>query len=288
MRSTRHRDKLIGMSFNTLIDVAGLRELQGDVLLLDCRFDLADPRAGRREYLRARIPGARYADLNLDLSAPVTPTSGRHPLPDPATLAEFLGTPAQVVAYDAGNGGVAARAWWLCQWLGVTPCAVLDGGFAAWVAAGGAVESGEPAVSPKSAAGVPAVSISADSVVTATDVLRALADPDRLLIDARAAERFSGRVEPLDPVAGHVPGAINHPFTGNLTATGHFLPVEELRRLWLARLSGRPPGNVIAMCGSGVTACHNLLALAHAGLAGAKLYAGSWSEWIRDPDRPVA
>jgi len=176
----------------------------------------------------------------------------------------------------------------LCQWLGVTPCAVLDGGFAAWVAAGGAVESGEPAVSPKSAAGVPAVSISADSVVTATDVLRALADPDRLLIDARAAERFSGRVEPLDPVAGHVPGAINHPFTGNLTATGHFLPVEELRRLWLARLSGRPPGNVIAMCGSGVTACHNLLALAHAGLAGAKLYAGSWSEWIRDPDRPVA
>jgi len=277
------------MSFSTLIDVAALREHRGPVLLLDCRFDLGDPDAGRRDYLRSHIPGARYADLNRDLSAPVTATSGRHPLPSPESLAEFLGDAPQIVAYDAGNGAFAARAWWLCRWLGTSPCAVLNGGFAAWVAAGGAVESGEAAPPTcRSAATARTEAVRADAVVSTADVLRRLGDPRHLLIDARAPERFSGRVEPLDPVAGHIPGAINHPFSSNLDMKGCFLPAAELRARWLERLGGTAPPDVVAMCGSGVTACHNLLALAHAGLDGAKLYAGSWSEWIRDPDRPVA
>jgi len=304
------------MLFNTLIDVAALRALATPPLLLDCRFDLNDPAAGRRAYLAAHIPGAHYADLNRDLSAAVTATSGRHPLPEPAAFARFLAAaaeraaaaplaPLQVVAYDAANSAFAARAWWLCRWLGITDCAVLDGGFAAWRAAGGPVESGEPAPprAPAVATDIAAASRSpapgrtspaplggarSPAWVTTAEVMKSLGDSSRLLVDARAPERFSGRVEPLDPVAGHIPGAVNHPFTSNLAADGRFLPAPELKRLWLERLDGRPPHDVIAMCGSGVTACHNLLALAHADLDGATLYAGSWSEWIRAPDRPVA
>ena len=279
------------MHFTTTIDVASLKSLIGNpgVAILDCRFDLAAPGAGRQAYLREHIRGARYADLNRDLSGPVTSSSGRHPLPAPDLIAARLGElgvgdASQVIAYDEANGAFAARAWWLLRWLGHAKVAVLDGGFRAWIAAGGALDSGEPQggavqrFTPR---------IDHQAVLSTVELIEALKDQRRLLVDARAEERFTGAVEPLDPVAGHVPGAINHPFAANLSADGRFLPPDELERRWLARLAGAEPAKVIAMCGSGVTACHNLLALELAGLNGAKLYAGSWSEWIRDPKRPV-
>jgi thiosulfate/3-mercaptopyruvate sulfurtransferase len=288
------------VDFRTAIDVPSLEALIGSraadaaaVAVLDCRFDLAAPAAGRQAYLRQHIPTARFADLNRDLSAPVTPDSGRHPLPHPDRIADRFSElgiedTTQVIAYDEANGAIAARAWWLLRWLGHSHVAVLDGGFKAWLAAGGAVESGEPS-------GLPAPSgrrftprVDNSGVVTTAELTEALKGQRRLLVDARAAERFAGRVEPLDPVAGHVPGAVNHPFSDNLSRAGHFLPAAELRRRWQERLGAADPKNVIAMCGSGVTACHNLLAMELAGLSGAKLYAGSWSEWIRDPNRPVA
>ncbi len=290
------------MIFTTLIDVESLNELRAaaaraersaDLAMLDCRFDLSRPAAGREAYLAGHIPGARFADLNQDLAAPVSGATGRHPLPAPDTLRDFfaaagIGDGTQVVVYDAANGSLAARAWWLLRWLGKVEVAVLDGGFAAWIASGGALESGEPRLRPAQAPDRLTARPPADAVITTEAVLGSLQDPDRLLVDARAPERFAGLVEPLDSVAGHVPGAVNHPFTGNLTAEGRFLAAAELRRRWLERLGGTPPGRVVLMCGSGVTACHNLLAMEHAGLPGARLYAGSWSEWIRDPGRPVA
>jgi thiosulfate/3-mercaptopyruvate sulfurtransferase len=285
------------MRFTTLIDVASLRGSAADAVLLDCRFDLARPEAGRLAYLAGHIPGARHADLNRDLAAQPTSGSGRHPLPEPARLARFfaslgIGGNAQVVAYDDANGAFAARAWWLLNWLGFETVAVLDGGLQAWIAGGGGLESGEPPVrqpaDPAADARGLAAAVRPQMVVSSEALLRDLGNPALLLVDARAPERFAGRIEPLDPVAGHVPGAVNHPFGGNLDADGRFLPVSELERRWTLLLAGRRPQEVTAMCGSGVTACHNLLAMAAAGMRGARLYAGSWSEWIRDPDRPVA
>lgn len=282
------------MDFTTLIDVESLLARIGTpgTLVLDCRFDLAAPAAGREAYLRGHIPGAGYLDLNRDLSAPVTAASGRHPLPDPEELAALLAgsglrPDTQAVVYDESNGSFAARAWWLLRWLGHRKVAVLDGGMSAWLRAGGALESGA-AGPPSGAASAGAVPVDRRAALGTDELIAALDNPRTLLIDARAAERFSGAVEPIDAVAGHVPGAVNHPFSANLRADGRFLPPEELERRWRDRLAGASPAEVIVMCGSGVTACHNLLALEHAGFRGAKLYAGSWSEWIRDPSRPVA
>jgi thiosulfate/3-mercaptopyruvate sulfurtransferase len=282
------------VAYTTLIDVTALRALIGKAVILDCRFDLAAPEAGQRAFLERHIPTAQYLDLNRDLSAPVSAATGRHPLPEPGRLAARLaalglGSSDQAVCYDESNGSFAARAWWLLRWLGHPRTAVLDGGLKAWLADGGAVEAGEARARPvDAAASWPDSSADAAAIVTTPALLEALRDPARLLVDARAAERFQGRIEPIDPVAGHVPGAVNHPLSTNLREDGRFLPPEELRRRWLERLAGRAPADVIAMCGSGVTACHNLLAMEHAGLGGAKLYAGSWSEWIRDPNRPIA
>ena len=283
------------MDFTTLIDVESLRALIGTpgTLVLDCRFDLAAPAAGREAYLRGHIPGARYLDLNGDLSAPVSAASGRHPLPDPEALAALLagaglGPDTQAVVYDDSNGSFAARAWWLLRWLRHPKVAVLDGGMSAWLRAGGALESGEPSRGAAGQSRPAAVRVDRRAVLGTDELIAALDNPRTLLIDARAAERFAGAVEPIDPVAGHIPGAANHPFSANLRADGRFLPPEELERHWHDRLAGASPADVIVMCGSGVTACHNLLALERAGFAGAKLYAGSWSEWIRDPSRPVA
>jgi thiosulfate/3-mercaptopyruvate sulfurtransferase len=291
----------------SLIDVATLNGLIGspNLVLVDCRFDLAAPEAGRQAYVQGRIPGARYADLNRDLSGPTAPHTGRHPLPareDFAVTLHSLGVTAdsQIVGYDAANGAFAARFWWLARWLECPRVAVLDGGMAAWVAAGGALESGDAAAAaaPAPAAATAAAPVAApafafasaagEAWLTTEQVVAALRSGRSLLVDARAPERYTGAVEPLDPVAGHVPSAHNYPFSRNLSADGRFLPVAELRRRWLAFLGARDPADVIAMCGSGVTACHNLLALEVAGLSGGKLYAGSWSEWIRDPSRGVA
>jgi thiosulfate/3-mercaptopyruvate sulfurtransferase len=294
------------VDFTTLIEVESLRTLMGTpgTLVLDCRFDLAAPAAGREAYLRGHIPSARYLDLNRDLSAPVSAASGRHPLPDPVALGAFfrgMGVvpDTQAVVYDESNGSFAARAWWLLRWLGHSKVAVLDGGMSAWLRAEGPLESGEPsrgapdpntgdALGPGGALGPGAAQVDRRAVVGTDELIAALDNPRTLLIDARAAERFAGAVEPIDPVAGHIPGAANHPFSANLRADGRFLPPEELERRWRDRLGEASPAEVIVMCGSGVTACHNLLALERAGFTGARLYAGSWSEWIRDPRRPVA
>lgn len=282
------------MIHTTLIGAAELAKLTGrpGVAVIDCRFDLASPNAGCESYLRAHIPGARYADLNRDLSGPVGAQTGRHPLPDPDRLAERLGQlgigdDTQVIAYDAGNGAFAARLWWLLRWLGHAQVSVLDGGFAAWTALGATSESGDlPDLAQADARLTPRVE--ADAWLTSEQVAAALAERGRLLVDARAPERFEGRVEPLDAVGGHVPAAVNFPYLCNLREDGRFLAADELRERWLRLLGGTPASKVIAMCGSGVTACHNLLAMEAAGLPGAKLYAGSWSEWIRDPARAVA
>jgi thiosulfate/3-mercaptopyruvate sulfurtransferase len=279
------------MSYTTLISVDKLRGLidTSAVTLLDCRFDLANAHSGRNAYLQAHIPSAVYADLNRDLAQPMGVTSGRHPLPDrhvfAATLRRFgVENGTQVVAYDEASGAYAARAWWMLRWVGHAKTAVLDGGMRAWAAAGGALESGEQHHTPSNF-------VAHDSTVTwltTSELETALQDLARKLIDARAPERYAGVTEPIDPVAGHVPGAINLPMMGNLRADGLFLSPGELRRRFTASLGDTAPAHIISMCGSGVTACHNLLALELAGLGGGALYAGSWSEWIRDPTRPIA
>jgi thiosulfate/3-mercaptopyruvate sulfurtransferase len=283
------------MTFTTLIGAAELRDLVGkaDIAVIDCRFDLMNPGGGHRAYLEGHIPGARYADLNRELSAPVSPTSGRHPLPIPSDFARTLarlgvGRATQVIAYDDSAGAFAARAWWMLRWVGHAAVAVLDGGIKAWVSAGGALQSGEEEPVPTAEVSYLSATADASAVIGTAELERRLSDPAFLLIDARAGERFAGTVEPIDAVAGHVEGAVNHPFSANLGAEGRFLPAPVLREAWERRLAGRSPTQVAAMCGSGVTACHNLLSLEVAGLRGAKLYAGSWSEWIRDPRRPIS
>jgi thiosulfate/3-mercaptopyruvate sulfurtransferase len=277
--------------FTTLIDANTLVEhLSRDGLtLFDCRFDLANVQWGEAEYASAHLPGAHYLHLDRDLSGPVTTSSGRHPLPDPAILTRRLGelgvaADSQLIAYDQGNGAHAARLWWLARWIGVRHVAVLDGGIAAWRAAGLPLT---PAVPVPTSRALEA-SIDTAAWVSSDEVDTLRRQPGNLLIDARSAERFAGRNEPIDKVAGHVPGARNLPFSASLGADGRFLPVRELQRRFGILLGSLPPAAIISMCGSGVTACHTLLALEHAGLPGARLYAGSWSEWIRAPRRPVA
>jgi thiosulfate/3-mercaptopyruvate sulfurtransferase len=278
-------------AYTTLIDVASLSSIleRDDLALFDCRSELGNPAWGEAEYARSHLPRAQYLYLDRDLSGPITAHGGRHPLPDPHDFARRLGelgadANTQLVAYDQGNGAYAARLWWLARWIGHGNVAVLDGGFAAWQAAGLPVTAESPAPVPRVMRVTLAEKAALDTA--AVDALRSR--PASLLLDARGAERFAGRNETIDPVAGHVPGARNAPFTANLGPDGRFLPAAQLRRRWDKLLGSLPASSVVAMCGSGVTACHNLLALEQAGLPGARLYAGSWSEWIRDPRRPVA
>lgn len=281
------------MSFTTLIDAAALRALveAGDAIVVDCRFDLADPAAGRTGYLAGHVPGARYLHLDEDLSGPATGRNGRHPLPDPQAFAETLRgiglrTGQQLVAYDDAGGPYAARLWWLARWIGHEAVAVLDGGLQAWIAAGGALEPGAASVGQ---AGDVAIRMP-DSAATidAAGVRENIEHAALLVVDARAPERFRGDPNPMDPVAGHIPGAANRFFKDNLDADGRFKTPDALAADWHAVLGDRPASVSVMQCGSGVTACHNLLALAVAGMPGAKLYPGSWSEWIADPSRPVA
>ena len=278
-----------------LIDAAALRERLAGAeppVLLDTSFDLADPAAGERSYREGHLPGAHYLHLDRDLAdhthAPGAAFRGRHPLPARETFAATLGRlgigpSTQVVVYDRQGATFAARTWWMLRWLGHREVAVLDGGLQAWVAAGGALNQEPPAPrGPTTYTPAPSLmpTVDADTLAAGLGGLR--------LIDARAAERFRGDVEPLDPVAGHIPGALNRPFKDNLDVQGRFQRPEALREAFLPLLGGRPASEVVHQCGSGVTACHNLLAMEAAGLSGAALYPGSWSEWCADPARPVA
>jgi thiosulfate/3-mercaptopyruvate sulfurtransferase len=277
---------------STLVSVDLLRQHLADPAwcVVDCRHDLMDPAAGRLAYEAGHVPHARFADIEHDLSGPKTPDSGRHPLPDREHLAARfrawgISPGTQIVAYDAQGGQFAGRLWWLARWLGHDAVALLDGGWPTWLAETGRAEAG--AAPPARGAGDFAARASLMPVVDAGELQSRLGDPSSLLVDARAAERYEGRVEPIDPVAGHIPGAVNRFWQENLL-DGRFKRPDALRSEFLKLLQNRPPTRVIHHCGSGVTAAHNLLAMEIAGLPGAALYPGSWSEWIRDPARPVA
>jgi len=266
------------------------RQRRGDVLVVDCRFDLADAGNGEREHLAAHIPSAVYMHLDRDLSDLSKRGLGRHPLPHDLVFSAALARSGwraglDVVAYDDAQGALAAaRLWWLLRLAGIRNAAVLDGGWAAWRAAGLAVESGAKTIAETQVQ----LTLDRAQVVWFDELERRRASGDVLLIDARAAPRYRGEVESIDPVAGHVPDARNRPFADNLDASGCFKPRDELRREFERLFGGRHPRDVVHMCGSGVTACHNLLAMEHAGLSGSRVFAPSWSGWISDPSRPVA
>lgn len=273
------------VSAETLVGALG----DPSLCLLDCRYDLKDPGAGRAAYAAGHLPGAVYADLGRDLAGPHTAGGGRHPLPEPRELAERLGAwgidgGVSVVAYDDSAGLYAARAWWLLRAMGHGDVRVLDGGLAAWRTAGGPLV--DTPSTPRARRfrwdGRPLPGLSID------EVARRLADGTITLVDVRAAERFEGRTEPLDPVAGHVPGAVNLPQSLSLRPDGRFRSPEELRQLFDAPSWASRHAEIVCMCGSGVTACHTLLAMEIAGRPGGRLYAGSWSEWCRAPGRGVA
>lgn len=278
------------MSHRTLVDSTLLADhLQdADWRIFDCRHLLGDPAAGRQAYAAGHLPGAFFLHLDDDLSGPTNGRNGRHPLPDPQRLADTLGAAGvaattQVVAYDDAGGAFAARLWWLLRWLGHDRVAVLDGGIAAWLAAGRPLTTALPRAQPAGFAVQ-----RRDWVVGSDDVLANLQRQEFRLIDARGADRFRGENETLDPVGGHIPGAGNRFFRDNLDADGRFRPAADLRREFTEVLAGFDPRAVVMSCGSGVTACHNLLAMEIAGLPGARLYAGSWSEWCSDAARPMA
>ncbi|HEX5650784.1 MAG TPA: sulfurtransferase [Steroidobacteraceae bacterium] len=281
------------MAWATIVSAehAATRLIDPRLRVFDCRYDLANPAAGREAWLRGHLPGAIHVDIGHDLAAPETPSSGRHPLPAPDGFAARLrawgvNDDSLVLVYDDASGLWAARLWWMtAKWLGHRHVAVLDGGFSRWTALGLPVTTASPAAR---AAGNfagrhdPAATVDADATQSAAS------SPDWRVLDARAPERYRGEVEPIDKVAGHIPGALNHPTSRVVGAEGTLRPATELAAAFARDLGSVPPERTVAYCGSGVTACHLLLALERAGLPGAKLYPGSWSEWSRDPSRPVA
>lgn len=257
-------------------------------IICDCRHDLANHSAGYRAYRSGHIPGARFLHLDADLSGPKTGLTGRHPLPHPATFCLRLGAlgianDTQVVTYDDTGGAYAARLWWMLRWVGHTRVAVLDGGWQAWIRAGLPVTVEQPVVAPTNFDGR-----LQQMAVDSAQLLTNLQNPTALVLDARSSDRFVGEHEPLDPVAGHIPGAVNRFFKLNLDADGRFKAPGVLKQEFSAVLDGHGPDAIVHQCGSGVTACHNLLAMEIAGLHGSRLYPGSWSEWVSDRRRPVA
>ncbi|WP_404711372.1 sulfurtransferase [Sphingomonas sp. MMS24-J13] len=278
--------------YRTLVDVDALAVMvdEGRVALFDCRFHLNDPDAGRAAFEAGHIPEAEYLDLEHDLSAPASVEGGRHPLPDREGFAARLRTFGvrsgdQVVVYDDVGGSLAARAWWMLRWIGHEAVALLDGGLAAWAASGRALESGLGMPRPE---GDIMVGPALVGTVDTADIVAALGSDRLLVIDARTPARFAGKSHPLDTAAGHIPGARNRFWGDNLIQNGRFKPAEALRAEFDAVLAGVSPANVALQCGSGVTACHDLLAMEIAGLNGARLYPGSWSAWTGDPARPIA
>ncbi|WP_419737335.1 sulfurtransferase [Pseudomonas sp. COR18] len=267
------------------------RQARPGLVILDCRFALEDPDYGQRSYAEGHIEGAHFADLERDLSGPVTRgVTGRHPLPEPAVLVERLqawgiSADSDIALYDDGPGMYAARAWWLLAWLGKRDGVfLLDGGLKAWHAAGLPLSLNPP----PSGRGTFSDSADPSLLITAEQLQQRLGQPSMTLLDARALPRFRGEVEPIDPVAGHIPGAQCAAFNDNLGADGRFLPADQLKQRFAAQLGDRPVQELVAYCGSGVTACHNLFALSLAGYPLATLYPGSWSEWITDPQRAIA
>ena len=297
------------MTYTTLVSATELQSLVASgapLMVFDCSFDLTQPSAGAQQYADAHIPGAIYANLDTDLSAlhgapgatgTVTaheadePASGgRHPLPSRERFAIWLSSVGfangmQAVVYDRNGANYCGRLWWMLKWAGHDAVAVLDGGLQAWEAAGGAVESGPP---PRHARGQFALKPALRRLVHTDEVLQQLGRPTQTLIDARGAARYRGETEPLDPVAGHIPGALNRPFTDNLGADGRFKPREQLQAEFDALLAGRDAVGVVHHCGSGVSAVPNVLAMELAGYPPAALYGGSWSEWSRTPGLPMA
>jgi thiosulfate/3-mercaptopyruvate sulfurtransferase len=273
-----------------LLAAESLRKLHGnpDLLVVDCRHDLGNPAAGRVAYAAGHIPDAVFASTDADLAAPKRADSGRHPLPTPAHFAAALGRwgfteRSHVVAYDQGGGVWASRLWWMLRARGHVRVQVLDGGLPAWLAAGGTTGTAAPEIAPTRVEPREFAGVTSTAEVAALLGARAVT-----LFDARPAERFAGRNETLDPVAGHVPGSISMPCTANLGPDQRFLPAASLRERWAGVAAQAAHAPLVAMCGSGVSACHNLLALELAGYPGARLYVGSFSEWITDPARPVA
>jgi thiosulfate/3-mercaptopyruvate sulfurtransferase len=258
-------------------------------IVFDCRHDLMDVAKGEQWYREGHIPGAFLANLDTDLSGEKTGTNGRHPLPSPAMFSAFLarhGVTARstVVAYDDVGGQFAARLWWLCRWVGLMNASLLDGGIQRWVAEARPISTAIPVTKPAFFAG------RADSFMISTvdEVLSRIGRADLVLIDARAPERYRGEVEPIDPVAGHIPSALNRFYKENLKADLTFKSPDEIRKGLVDLMAGRSATEVVHQCGSGVTACANVFAMEYAGLKGSRLYAGSWSEWVADPSRPVA
>jgi thiosulfate/3-mercaptopyruvate sulfurtransferase len=278
--------------YTTLIDAERLAGILDDCVLVDCRHDLLDPSIGPAAYAEGHLPRAWFLHQDTKLAGPRNGRNGRHPLPDRETLrgtleAIGLSDDRQLIVYDSQGGMFAGRLWWLARWLGHRAVAMLDGGLPAWTQAGFPLTRDIP-----DPASVRRGSLSQrPSLATALDangVLANLASRERLMIDARSAERYRGEVEPIDPVAGHIPGAFNRPFQENLRPDGRFKPAPVLRQEFETLLAGRKPAEVLHQCGSGVSACHNILAMEMAGLEGSALYPGSWSEWCADPSRPVA
>ena len=257
-------------------------------VVFDCRHDLFDPAKGERQYREGHIAGAHYASIDTDLAGDKDGSNGRHPLPAPAAFTAFLArhgvtSTSTIVAYDDVGGQFASRLWWMARWIGLANVQLLDGGIAKWTSEGRALSTDVPVAVPSALRG------QADPLMvwSSAEVLAHLDDPAFALIDARAVERFRGDVEPIDPVAGHIPGALNRFYKQNLHADLTLRPAAELRDEFLQLLGNKATANVLHQCGSGVTACMNLFAMEYAGLTGSKLYAGSWSEWISDPARPV-
>lgn len=279
------------MNATTLISVEELTEILDDknLAILDCRFSLAKPDQGRKDYLKQHIPGAIYAHLDEDLSADrIKGKTGRHPLPTPEAFARVVSRwgideQVQVVVYDDSGGAFAARAWWMLRWVGHERAALLDGGWQAWLAAGKPTKSDDQTRTPRIfvAKQRPGLVVEADSIQDQ------LAAPAFFLVDSRSPERFRGEQETLDPVAGRIPGAVNSPHTQVIGPDGFFRSKDELNTHFKRLLGGKPASDAVFYCGSGVSATQNLLALAHAGLGQARLYPGSWSEWITDPNRPI-
>ncbi len=280
------------MDYSTLISAQALSEQikHPDWVIIDCRFSLAEPDRGRREYEEAHIPGAVYAHLNTDLSGPHVPgQTGRHPLPGIETFSARLGCwgvgpDVQVALYDDAGGAIAARLWWMLRFLGHSAVAVVNGGWRIWTAEKRPTRSGTETYQPRIFTPLPRGQMMTD----AQEVDRLRSAADGRVFDSRSADRFLGLNETIDPVAGHIPGAISAPYQENMGPDGLFLSKDQLCQRFLTLLDGVPPDQAVFYCGSGVTAAHNLLALAYAGLGDALLYVGSWSEWITDQKRPVA